>query len=113
MTPTEIVQAQLDAYNARDIEAFAACYAPGIVVRELATDVVRCTGITEFTRLYREQFSRWPDQRATIVSRQIAGEMVIDTEFVTGVPDRPDAHVLGIYLVREQRIQRVWFSPRF
>ena len=27
MTPAEIVNAQLDAYNARDIEAFAATYA--------------------------------------------------------------------------------------
>jgi hypothetical protein len=50
MTPAEIVQSQLDAYNARNADAFAACYSPGVVVSELATGIVRCTGLAEFTR---------------------------------------------------------------
>lgn len=113
MTPADIVQAQLDAYNARNADAFAACYAPGVVVAELATGTVRCTGIAQLTQAYRDQFARWPGQRARVVHRQIAGELIFDTEFVTGVPDRPDAHVVAIYQVRGGLIERVWFSPRF
>jgi hypothetical protein len=113
--PADPVVEQLRAYNARDAAAFAACYAPDVRVIDLLTGSARLEGHAAFARAYAEQFARWPDQRAQVVHRQIAGELVIDTEFVTGVPDRPDAHVVAIYHVcpTTHLIDRVWFSPRY
>ena len=70
-------------------------------------------GIAAFREAYAAQFARWPDQRARIVQRQLAGDYVIDTEYVTGVPGREPAHVVVIYRVRRGLIDRVWFTPRF
>lgn len=110
---TAIIEAQLAAYNARDAAAFAACYAPDIQTIDLIAGESRLTGHTEFAAAYADQFARWPDQRATVVSRQLAGQLVIDTEFITGVPGRVDAHVVVMYHVAGDLINRVWFSPRF
>lgn len=114
MNTPRAVLAQLEAYNARDAAAFAACFAPDIQTIDLLTGQPRLQGHERFAQAYAEQFTRWPNQRATIVHRQLAGDLVLDTELVTGVPDRPDAHVLAIYhLNPEGLIDRVWFSPRF
>ncbi len=110
---TAIVETQLAAYNARDAAAFAACYAPDVQTIDLIAGEARHVGHAVFAAAYAEQFERWPDQRATVVSRQIAGQLVIDTEFITGVPGRADAHVVVMYHVADGLINRVWFSPRF
>jgi hypothetical protein len=108
-----VVQSQLDAYNARDAAAFCACYADDVIVTDLDTGVVRLQGIDAFREAYAAQFARWPDQRARVVQRQVAGAFVFDTEYVTGVPDREAAHVVAIYRVKAGKIDRVWFTPRF
>jgi hypothetical protein len=108
------VTAQLEAYNARDAVAFAACYAPEIRTIDLISGETRLDGHAAFAKAYADQFARWPNQRAAVISRQLAGDLIIDTEFVTGVPDRPDAHVVVIYRIAASGlIDRVWFSPRF
>ena len=108
-----VVPEQLEAYNARDIERFVACYAADVRVIDLPAGTVRLNGKAAFAEAYRRQFSRYPEQRATIVSRQVAGDFVIDTEYVTGNFDRPPAHVVAMYHVRDGLIQTVWFTPRF
>lgn len=109
----EPIDRQLDAYNARDAAAFCACYADDVVVTDLDTGVVRMQGIEAFREAYSAQFARWPDQRAKVVQRQVAGAYVFDTEFVTGVPGREPGHVVAIYRVMAGKIDRVWFTPRF
>ncbi len=111
--PESIVQRQLSAYNARDAAAFCACYADDVIVTDLDSGAVRLQGIAAFREAYTAQFARWPDQRAALANRQIAGDYIIDTEFVTGVPGREPAHVIAIYRVREGKIDRIWFTPRF
>lgn len=110
--PTAVAE-QLEAYNARDLERFLACYAPDVRVIDLPFGTVRLGGKAAFAEAYGRQFSRYPEQRAVIVARQVAGEFVIDTEYVTGNFDRPPAHVVAMYHVRDGLIQTVWFTPRF
>jgi hypothetical protein len=107
-----VVQAQLDAYNARDIEAFVACYADDVEVRDLDTGDLRMQGIAAFREAYAAQFMRWPGQRASIAAREVVGDYVMDIEHVRGVPERDDARLMALFRVREGRIDRVWFSPR-
>jgi hypothetical protein len=111
--PERVVQAQLDAYNARDIDRFVACYAPGVLVLDLDSGSTRIEGLAAFRELYQAQFERYPLQRASLVSRQVCGAFVIDLERVRGNPDRPDAEVLAVYRVDAAGlIDRVQFSPR-
>ncbi len=113
MYPLTIIQSQLAAYNARDAAAFAACYAPNVRVHDLETGAVRMEGIEAFTKAYTEAFAKWPQQRAQVVNRQLAGAYVIDAEYVTGVPGREPGHVVAIYRVVEGLIAEVWFTPRY
>lgn len=115
-TPLGIVQAQLDAYNARDIDGFAATFAPGVEVYELdgaaGTNALRFAGIAALRERYGAQFVANPAQRSTVVSRQVVGDFVFDLEFITGTVGKPDAHLMAIYRVRGGVIDRVWFTPR-
>ena len=112
MTPANLIQRQLDACNARDIDAFCACYAPDVQVFLLPDHTLRFRGIDAFRAAYSTQFADWPAQRARSESRQICGSFITDLEFVTGVPGRPDAHVLAIYNVVDNLITHAWFTPR-
>lgn len=109
----DVIESQLAAYNARDAAAFAACYAMNVRVHDLETGTVRMEGIEAFTKAYIEAFAKWPQQRAQVVNRQLAGAFVIDTEYVTGVPGREPGHVVAIYRVVEGLIAEVWFTPRY
>jgi 4-oxalocrotonate tautomerase len=128
-TATGVVDAQLRAYNARDIDAFMATFAAECVVFDLDTNSERHRGIEAVRARYAEQFRTSPDQKSLVVSRTVVGEYVSDLELITGTrgPDgTPLAPytLLAVYRVRagegEQggggvgaaRIDRVWFSPR-
>ncbi|MEQ1919020.1 MAG: nuclear transport factor 2 family protein, partial [Elusimicrobiota bacterium] len=84
-TPEELVQAQVDAYNARDLEAFLATYAEEVVLvndgkeRTLAKAALR-TG-------YGKLFSENPGLRCVVLRRESTGNTVIDDERVDGLAD--------------------------
>ena len=120
--PIRVVQGQLDAYNARDIDAFAATFAPDVIVFDLESQsaessAVRFVGRDALRERYGAQFRQHPRQRSFVASRQQVGEYVFDLEFVSGSEGRPDAHLMAVYRVRRgadgvARIDRAWFTPR-
>lgn len=124
-TATGVVDAQLRAYNARDIDAFMATFASDCVVIDLDTNTERHRGAEAVRARYAEQFRMSPDQKSLVVSRTVVGEYVTDLELITGTrgPDgTPLAPytLLAVYRVRADerggvgaaRIDWVWFSPR-
>lgn len=111
-TPLTVVQAQLDAYNARDIDGFAATFAAAVEVYDMETNALRFAGIAALRERYGAQFVANPAQRSTVVSRQVVGDYVFDLEFITGTVGKPDAHLMAIYRVRDGLIDRAWFTPR-
>jgi len=111
-TPLAVVQAQLDAYNARDIDGFAATFAAAVEVYDLDSNTLRFAGIAALRDRYDAQFVANPAQRSTVVSRQIVGDYVFDLEFITGTVGKTDAHLMAIYRVRDGLIDRAWFTPR-
>lgn len=111
-TPVHIVQAQLDAYNARDIDAFCATFDVAAEVFELETGALRMAGLDAIRQRYGQQFIDNPNQRSLVVSRQHVGQYVFDLELITGTTGRPDAHVMAIYRVNAAVIDRAWFTPR-
>ncbi len=111
-TPLEVVEHQLQTYNARDIDGFAACFSDDIVIMNMDTNTVRTSGLAALRDFYAAQFLRWPLQRSRVTNRQFLGEFVTDLEYITGVPDRDPYFLLAVFRVRSGRIDRVWFSPR-
>lgn len=91
----DAVERQLQAYNGRDADAFAACYAKDVVIENLGGDVVM-RGREEVRRLYGQLFEAHPELHAEISSRIRVGDWVVDEERVEGL-EEGGVHAVAIY----------------
>lgn len=103
-----IVQAQLEAYNAHDIDAFVATYADDAQVFEHPATLL-ADGSAQIRERYAARFKE-PNLRAEIVKRIVMGNRVIDHERVTRTfPEGPGvSEAVAIYEVQGGKIARVW-----
>jgi len=107
MTASDVVQRQVDAYNARDLDRFVACYGSGIRIFRLPSLEPAISGIAQLTDVYRARFSV-PELHAEILARIVLGNKVIDHERVVGIREHP-VEAVAVYEVASERIQTVWF----
>lgn len=107
-TPEDIIQAQLEAYNARDVDAFLALHAEDAQLFALPENKLIAAGQAQLRERYSQRFSN-PELHATVVQRIVRGNYVIDHEEIVGMT--PDAVVkaVAIYELVDEKIQRVWF----
>lgn len=103
-----VVQRQVEAYNAHDLEAFVACYGEAIEFRTLDGGVNPSTGIGPLRKAYADIFKRHPNLKVKILNRISQGGFVIDQEQAEGMGPEP-VTVVAIYQVTEGKIVRVWF----
>ena len=104
-----VVQRQLNAYNAHDIEAFVATYATDIKIEALpGTPVLE--GHEALRQYYSGLFAQYPNIYAKLVNRSVLGEFVVDEE---RLPRGAESALRGtaIYQVQDGLIQRVWMTP--
>lgn len=81
MTPAAVVQAQLDAYNARDVDALMRTYAPN--ARQFALHgALLAEGQEGIGPRYVARFLE-PDLHARLLSRSVVGNVVTDLEIIT------------------------------
>lgn len=106
MTPEQVVQKQLEAYNQCDIEAFAATYTEDVKVVDGAGKMI-CDGLTKLREVYAPLFQANPNQMALITKRITAGDWVIDDEEVIGRADNIRRNAVAIYRVKGDRICHV------
>ena len=106
---TDVVDAQIEAYRARDVERFLAHYADDI-------SVVLFDGTPMFAdkQVMREQYGKLfadsPDLSVIIASRMTAGVFVVDQEEVSGFHfgDMPtEMTALSIYQVTDGKISKL------
>lgn len=110
--PAEVVQAQVDAYNAHDIAVFASCYADGVTVTDLSGKRPAITGVTALKRSYAFLATAPKEFRVVIVQRVVNGSVVVDQERLMGLPpDKGQPEAIAVYEVRDGKIQHVWFPP--
>ena len=103
------VDAQLAAYNARDLDSFLAAYAPDAVVEDAGGQPMM-TGHAGLRAVYGPLFAESPALRAEVRTRIRVGEFVIDEEHVTGanLPGFPsELHAAVVYRVCDGRIVHV------
>lgn len=108
MSAEAIVQAQLDAYNAQDIEAFMATYASDCRICDLNGAVTQ-NGHGEIRARYEAMFAQYPENRARLVNRMALGDVVIDHEDVVRGPSGPRLEAIAVYTLKNGFIARVDF----
>jgi hypothetical protein len=110
-SPLAVVQAQLDAFNAKDIDALMRAYAPDAQQFALHGDRL-ASGHDEIRPRYVARFTE-PDLHARLLSRIVMGNVVTDLEIITrNFPEGVGTlEMLCIYEVTDGCIKRASFAP--
>ncbi len=109
-SPEQVVARQIEAYNAHDVEAFAATYGDDVELSELPSVRPAAKGKANLKADYVRIFKENPDLHASAKDQIVSGGWVIHREKVTGLADRKEpVEVVVIYQVKEGLIRKVWF----
>jgi hypothetical protein len=108
ITAKEVVQGQLDAYNAHDLERFVAWYAESVLVYQAGKVEPLLQGRAALAAHYASKRFNLPNLHAELLNRMVIGNKVIDHERVVGVGEHP-IEVAAAYEVINESIKRVWF----
>lgn len=110
--PADVVQRQLEAYNAHDLEAFTACYADDIRIFRMPSAAPTLRGIEAFREHYDKHRFNLPDLHAEVLERITMGNKVVDHERVTGLGGAHTVEVIVVYEIDAGLIHKAWFySP--
>ena len=106
--PAQVVQKQLDAYNAHDLDALIATYA-----EDAELFAHPATLLARGSVALRERFAtrlREPNLHATLLNRAVMGDVVVDHEEVRRIFDEGPGklQLIMIYEVRDGRIAKAW-----
>lgn len=101
-----IVQRQLNAYNARDIEAFLATYSADVELYNFFNEL-QSKGIDAMRKSYSGFFTAVPNLYCKIENRIVMGNTIIDKEKVR-VGDKT-MYGVAVYEVANGKIQKVTF----
>ena len=110
--PEWVVDRQVDAYNARDLEAFLGWYSEDVKITSWPGGKTMATSRDDMKQIYGRLFARSPKLHCRVVTRIVQGEVVIDHELVTGIAGRAHVRAVAVYRVRGDRIVSVMFLPR-
>jgi|SRR5689334_13997794 len=108
MSPEAVVQRQLDAYNARDIDALVAIYAADAQMFEHPAKLL-ARGAPNLRERFVGRFKE-PNLHAQLLQRVVMGNTVIDHERVTRTfPDGPGTvELVMIYEIESDKIAKAW-----
>ncbi len=117
MTPEQLIQRQLDCYNAKDLDGLLATYAPDAAQFDLHGNLL-AKGRDELRKRFAIRFAE-PDLHAKLIQRIVMGSIVTDYEIVTrnfpeNDPDFPSSigtiGMLCIYEIENDSIVRATFA---
>jgi len=104
--PVAVVAAQVDAYNARDLDRFLECFSPDAVIEDGRGHVLM-RGREAMRVVYGQLFAQSPELHCEIRQRIRVGCYVVDEEMITGfhfagLPT--EQHAAAVYRVEGSRI---------
>ncbi|OGQ77773.1 MAG: hypothetical protein A2289_19000 [Deltaproteobacteria bacterium RIFOXYA12_FULL_58_15] len=110
--PRWVVQQQVEAYNARDLERFAALYAAhASIVDDQGRTIAR--GRSDIRAVFSKVFAESPELQCVITERMCTDETVVDHELVTGLRGRATPiRAIASYQVKDGLIEKVTFLAR-
>lgn len=107
VTPEILAQQQLNAYNARNIDAFLEPYSDSVRIYGFP-DKLMMKGKEEMRKSYSSLFTNVKELHCQLVNRIVQGNTVIDQENVTGFGDKP-VKAIAVYKIRDGKIAEVYF----
>ena len=107
MSPQDVVQRQLEAYNDRDLQRFLAEYSEDIQVFRPPATLPAIVGKKAFGEFYAAQRFNHAELHAEVLSRMVLGNKVVDHERIQGVRAQP-FEVVVVYEVNNGLIECMW-----
>ena len=106
--PVSVVQRQLDAYNAKDIDGLLMAYAANAELFEHPSKLL-ASGTAALRERFLARFQE-PNLHATLLGRIVMGNTVVDHEEVSRTfPEGPGKiRLIMIYEVWEGKIAKAW-----
>jgi hypothetical protein len=104
----KLAQAQLLAYNNKDLEAFLQPYSDSVEIYQYPNKLIG-KGKENMRKEYAQMFASTPDLFCTVVKRMVLGNTVIDEESVVFNKQAPPFKAIAIYTIANNKIQRVTF----
>jgi hypothetical protein len=105
----DIASAQLDAYNAQDLEKYMTYFTEDCVVSGLNGTPTE-TNAAAIKARYAKAFAQFPENKAELLNRIAVGNTVVDHELVIRAPGGEQFEIIAIYTFRDGRIARVDFA---
>ena len=108
-SPEQVVQRQLDAFNAKDLAALMATYAENAEQFEHPSKLL-ASGAAEIRSRFEVRLKE-PNLHAQLVKRMVCGNTVIDQEIVTRTFPEGTGRIelVAIYEVKSDQIAKAWF----
>lgn len=107
-TPESLVQQQVNAYNARDLQAFMQVYSDSVELYNFPDKLI-AKGKAEMQKGYVNMFKTTPDLHCEIVKRIVLNNTIIDHERISGFGDKKK-DAIAIYKVENGKIAKVYFQ---
>jgi len=108
----EIIQAQVNAYNERNLTKMMTFFADDIQLFDFADSEPLVKGITGVEKLYQNVFDHSPNLHAEILNRIVFDDKVIDQERVITHEGGVATEVVVIYELAHGLITKVYFIQK-
>jgi len=105
-SPSEVAEAQLKAYNAKDIDAFMAVFSEDVTLWNLGDSLPWSSGSTRTREIYSNLFNSSPDLNSEVLSRTVIGNKVLDYERITGRKGGDVLFLIMVYEIKDGKIFR-------
>jgi hypothetical protein len=105
MTVEQVVQQNLEAYNARDIDKFMSSFSEDIEMYNFTDGKMTAKGLGEVRKIYQELFDLSPQLHSTIVKRIVFDNKIIDHEWIEGRRgSKTPVEIVLVYEVKNEKI---------
>ena len=109
MNNLAVASAQLDAYNAQDLDTYVSFFAEDCVVSGLNGTPTE-TSRDAIKARYAKAFAQFPENKAELKNRIAVGNTVVDHELVIRKPGGEEFEIIAIYTFKDGLISRVDFA---
>lgn len=103
-TPEQTVQANLDAYNAHNLEVFMSYFSDDVTMYNFNDGKQTANGIAEVRAIYEPYFKASPELHSKILKRTVFDNKVMDHEYITGARGGEPFEIVLIYEVENEKI---------
>jgi hypothetical protein len=106
--PELVVQANLDAYNAQDLEGFMSYFSENVTMYNFNDGAQTANGIAAVRAIYEPYFEASPNLHSKILKRTVFDNKVLDYEYITGARGSKEPfEIVLIYEVENDKITKM------